>query len=87
VAAFATAWVRLEEVSRADAPARLVDEVRIDPRSEFSLRCVTVDPRARYVVRAQVLAPTGVVLLRSVQSYPVLTWGAPSSVSIAVSWV
>ena len=91
----ATVTVRLEDVSRADAPARLVAEemllgVSHQPGSRagpiVELRAPTVDDRASYAVRAHVdVDQDGQVSLGdyvSVENYPVLTFGYPDRVTV-----
>ena len=86
-----TVRVRLEDVSRADAPARVVAEAvvreaRLAAPVPFALRAPAVDERARYVVRAHVdVDGDGAVGLGdyvSTQSTPVLTHGAPRRVEV-----
>ena len=93
----ATLYVRLEDVSEADAPAKVVSEyvrrgVTVNPETAetvtFTLTGEAPDPTASYSVRAhldvdgdgQVSAGDFI----STQSYPVLTSGHPSRVSVLV---
>jgi uncharacterized lipoprotein YbaY len=93
----ATVKVLVEDVSQADAPAKVVAEQRLEgvelaggkalhltvPVSEQR-----VEPRARYNVRVQIKRGEGEWLdagdLVSTQSHPVLTWGAPTQVTVPV---
>ena len=96
----ATIYVRLENVSDADAGSKVVGayvqrEVTFDPETardlSFSIAGDPPDPRASYVVRVHVdLDGDGEVTrgdLISVQSYPVITFGHPTEVSITVRQV
>ncbi len=93
----ATMHVRLEDVSVADAPARVVAEdtrrdVSFDPQSEeslkFAIEGAEPDLKASYSVRAHIdLDGDGQVSrgdFISMQSYPVLTFGYPRQVSVLV---
>ncbi len=92
----ATAYVRLEDVSVADAPARVVAQSVISnlakPRAgegiPFTLPAGRINPRASYNVRVLVDVDgdgqTTAGDYVSVQSYPVLTFGYPPEVSITV---
>ena len=89
----ATLHVVLEEVSRADAPAREVGRVDLagDALSAaapigFTLAVPKLDPNARYEVRAH-LDRSGSRTFSAgdqitTQSYPVLTRGFPSEVQM-----
>jgi uncharacterized lipoprotein YbaY len=96
----ATLYVRLEEVTTADAAARIVSEevrrdVALDPgadeRLTSSLTGGAPNPRASYSVRAHVdIDGDGQVSAGdfiSTQSYPVLTSGHPDQVSVLVQRV
>jgi hypothetical protein len=96
----ATVYVRLEDVSFADAPARvLAEEVRrdvvCDPRKgggiRFSLSSTQIDPHVHYAVRAHVdLDGDGSISVGdyiNMQSCPVLTFGHPAHVKIPVQRV
>jgi len=93
----ATIRVVLEDVSRADAPAREVARLEIpshshapgDPPLDFSLEAPSpLDPHARYEVRVHVdLGRRGQKKAGdqiTMQSYPVATQGYPSTVSVDV---
>ena len=93
----ATAYVRLEDVTAADAPAVVVAEevlrdVAFDPEADdnvtFVLEGGAPDPRASYSVRVHVdLDGDGEVSrgdFISTESYPVLTYGYPDRVSVTV---
>ena len=89
----ATLHVILEEVSRADAPAREVGRVDLAGGSlssraplEFVLVAPTLDPKARYEVRAHLdrrgssaFSPGDQITM---ESHPVLTHGFPSEVQL-----
>jgi putative lipoprotein len=84
--------VTLEDVSRADAPAIVVAEQTIDvvdgadPPFPFVLRVDNQRIRGgkTYVVRAEVRDAGGELRAVTVESYPVLTRGAPRAVDVAV---
>jgi len=91
----ATAYVRLEDVSRADAPSDVVAEqvirqVKYQPgqtgRLAFDLRGSTHHEHARYIVSAHVDVDGDGQVSRgdyvTMQSYPVLTQGYPRLVSV-----
>ncbi len=93
----ATMYVRLEDVSVADAPARVVAEdtrrgVSFDPRAgeslKFAIEGAEPDPKASYSVRAHIDIDGDGQVSRgdfiSMQSYPVLTFGYPRQVSVLV---
>lgn len=78
--------VRLEDTSRADAPAILLGEQVIEPMGRqvpfpFSIAYdpATIDPRGRYTVRARIESAAGDLLWTSTQAYPVITGGSPTS--------
>ncbi|SRR6266498_1162179 len=86
----ATVKLRLEDVSRQDAPAKLITEVTIQSAGKqvpipFQLTYdpVQIDKTHRYVVRARILA-RGEVLFSSTAAYPVITNGSPNDVTIIV---
>lgn len=91
----ATAYVRLEEVSRADAPSRVVAEqvthhVSYKPgqpgKLVFNLRGLVLDEHARYTVSAHLDVDGDGQISRgdyiSMESFPVLTQGYPSVVIV-----
>lgn len=91
----ATAYVRLEEVSRADAPSHIVAEQVIRPvsyqaglagRLTFELRVKNLDERARYIVSVHLDVDGDGQVSRgdyiTMESYPVLTQGYPHLVSV-----
>jgi uncharacterized lipoprotein YbaY len=88
----ATVLVRIEEVSRADAPSRVVAEGRcvVDrgSRTQLLLHRPAIDHRAHYSVRVHVDidgdGEPGVGDYVSSQSHPVLTYGAPTEVDVLV---
>jgi uncharacterized lipoprotein YbaY len=93
----ATVHVRLEDTSRADAPARIVAEQVLEDvshtagaetRLPFALEATSVDEKSRYTVRAHVDVDGDGKVSRgdflSMESYPVLTFGFPNNVSVQV---
>jgi uncharacterized lipoprotein YbaY len=96
----ATIYVRLEDVSRVDAPARVAAEtVLLNARAggqasnelEFTIDAAPLDPRSRYVVRVHVDidgdGQVGVGDYVSTVSYPVLVGGDTTMLSIRVKRV
>ena len=80
--------VRLQDTSRADAPARVVSERRISlqnsqPPIRFSLPVEPsrIDPRARYTVSARVES-NGQLIFINDTAHPVLTQGGASRVDM-----
>lgn len=78
--------VRLEDTSRADAPAILLGEQEIEPMGRqvpfpFTVAYdpAAIDPRGRYSVRARIESASGDLLWTSTQAYPVITGGNPTS--------
>jgi uncharacterized lipoprotein YbaY len=93
----ATAYIRLEDVSRADAPARIAAEQAIRQisyrpgqpgRIGFELDGISPDERSRYVVSVHLDVDGDGQVSRgdyiSVESYPVLTQGYPRVVSVSL---
>lgn len=94
----ATVYVRLEDVSRVDAVARIVAEQVIGEVSHVPARAASVpfalsaaeavDERATYVVRVHVDADRDRRVGRgdfvSTESHPVLTFGRPAWASVRV---
>ena len=93
----ATVYVRLEDVSRADAPARIVAEQILHDiahtagtatQLQFALEGAVPDERARYAVRVHVDVDGDGQVSRgdflSMESYPVLTYGDPNNVTVRV---
>lgn len=93
----ATVYVRLEDVSRADAPARIVAEQMIQDFSHaagtvsplpFALQGFAPDERSRYSVRVHVDVDGDGQVSRgdflSMENYPVLTFGYPNHVTVQV---
>lgn len=76
-------FIRLQDVSRMDAPAVLLAERRIEAGDnrqapfvfDFGIEPERIDPRARYVVSARI-ERDGRLLYVSDTAYPVLTQGA-----------
>jgi len=96
----ATVYVRLEEVSRADAPAivmaeTVLPEVRIGGQApsqlEFTIEFPSLDPRGRYVVRVHVDVDAdgqvGVGDYVSTASHPVLVGDGATTLSVPVKRV
>lgn len=85
--------VRIEDVSRADAPALLLAEIR-EPFGErqvpipFSLQVpsASIDPRFSYVVRASITV-NGEMRFATTRSHPVLTRGATNKVDLLLEAV
>ena len=78
----AVVTVRVEDVSRADAPAMVVAEQTIRDTEAPVVFALPYDPRAvdvrhRYVVRATVRDAVGALLFTSTTATPVFTDGAP----------
>jgi heat shock protein HslJ len=76
--------VRLEDVSRADAPALLLDEQsfptggrQVPLPFELSYDPSDIHPRNRYALRAEIRSADGRLLFATRQSHPVLTRDAP----------
>jgi uncharacterized lipoprotein YbaY len=94
VSAPATVHVRLEDVSRADAPSTLVAELTLPLTASlpagaalpFAIIAPHIDERASYTVRVHVdVSGTGDVTvgdLLSTTAYPVLTTGGPDDVTV-----
>jgi uncharacterized lipoprotein YbaY len=96
----ATVTIRLEDVSRADAPAQIVAEQILPDVSHtagsptqlpFAIEGTIPDERARYAVRVHVdvdgdgqLGPGDYM---NMESYPVLTYGNPNRVTVRVQEV
>jgi len=83
--------VRLEDVSRADAPASVVAEqtIRTEGRQvpvPFVLEYAPgrIEAGHRYVVRAEIRDGAGELRWTTTEAHPVLTDGAPSEVEILV---
>jgi len=77
--------VRLEDVSRADAPARLLGDAFVAVRESIARLPFDVaydpddvDPRLQYAVRAVVEDAEGRVLFRTTRVYPVITRDHPT---------
>jgi putative lipoprotein len=81
--------VRVEDVSRADAPAVvLVEETQSLAGREppygvsIDIQNSRIDPAANYAVRAEIRDLDGVLIYTSDIRYPVLTRGAPNRADI-----
>jgi uncharacterized lipoprotein YbaY len=96
----ATLYVRLENITSVDVASKVVAEyvkrnVALDPKISSDVIFAIVgnlpDPRASYAVRAHIdIDGDGEVSqgdFISMQSYPVITFGHPSEVSILVRQV
>lgn len=92
-----TVRVRLLDVSRADAPARIVAEEEIPSvshapgateRVPFRLRASSLNERAHYIVAAHIdvqgTGETQVGDFITMESYPVATFGRPDRVVVRV---
>ena len=79
----ATVRVRIEEVSLADAPARVVAEQTFVPVRQVPLPFAlaydpaTIDVRRRYAVRAEIRDRTGRLMWTTTTRTPVFTQGGP----------
>ena len=90
----ASVRVRLEDVTRLDGPARLVAE-RVVPVTlegiRVELETGVINQRAHYAVRVHVDVDGDGRVTRgdfvSTRSYPVLTFGNPSSATVVVNRV
>lgn len=90
----ATIYIRLEDVSRADAASTLITEEVLQDvsllgdRLKFNLYGEISDAKADYNVQVHVdIDGDGQVSQGdyiTMESYPVLTWGHPSQVSVRV---
>lgn len=80
----AKVWVRLEDVSRADAPAELIAAQLIEPKTQvpipFSLIYdpASILPNHRYAVRAEIRSSDDALLWTTTEQYGVLGEGQPS---------
>lgn len=81
--------VRVEDVSLADAPARVLAEVRQPlegrgPPYAVSLDVPTaaIDPRHAYAARAEIRDPSGALRFTTDTRHAVLTQGAPNQADI-----
>ncbi len=86
----ASLQVGLEDVTRQDAPARVVSEMKFPVSGKqvplpFQLPYsqADIDPSHRYSVRAAILVGD-TVKFRSTNAYPVITGGAPADVAIMI---
>lgn len=79
----ATVRVRIEDVSLADAPARVVSEQTIRPTTQVPIPFAlaydagTIDVRHRYAVRAEIRDAAGVLRWTTTTHTPVFTQGGP----------
>lgn len=83
--------VRLEDVSLADAPARVVAEAAqdLDGRGppyvvNLSVRKADIDPRHTYAVRAEIHDPAGALRFTTDTRHAVLTHGAGAGANIVL---
>lgn len=95
----ATLRVKLEEVSRADAPAREISQLVIsncshslgEPPVDFVLSADPIEPSGRYEVRVHLdLDGSGEYAAGdqiTTQSYPVLTQGYPDTIQIRLQQI
>lgn len=86
--------VRLEDVSLADAPARVMDESRETVggrgppyRATLSVAASAVDPRHDYAVRAEIRDADGRLRFTTDTRHAVLTHGAGDTASITLVMV
>jgi uncharacterized lipoprotein YbaY/heat shock protein HslJ len=78
--------VRLEDTSRADAPATVIGEQVIDPMGRqvpipfaVSYNPAQINQSGRYTLRARIEDAAGSLLWTNTQAYPVITGGNPTS--------
>ena len=83
--------VRIEDVSLADAPARVLAEAAedLDGRGPpyavaLSVRQADIDPRHTYAVRAEIRDPAGALRFTTDTRHAVLTQGAGSRADIVL---
>lgn len=83
--------VKVEDVSRADAPARVLAEVSqpLDGRGPpyavtLSVPNDRIDSRMEYAARAEIRDPSGALRFTTDTRHSVLTRGAPNSVEIVM---
>src|SRR4029450_1532387 len=96
----ATMYVRLERITAADIASEVVADyverdVAFDPKTfsvlSFAIACNLPDPRDSYAVRGHIDVDGDGEVSKgdfvSMQSYPVITFGHPTEVSILVRQV
>lgn len=83
--------VKVEDVSRADAPARIIAEVsqplegRAPPYNvALSVPNDRIDSRMEYAARAEIHDPSGALRFTTDTRHSVLTRGAPNNVEIVM---
>ena len=83
--------VRVEDVSRADAPAEVLAEHRevLDGRAPpyqatLGFPRSQIDPRHTYAVRAEIRDPSGALRFTTDTRHAVLTHGAPATADIVM---
>lgn len=82
--------VRLEDVSRADAPARVMAEAAETLNGgppynvTLTVRNGDIDPRHTYAVRAEIRDPAGALRFTTDRRHSVLTQGAPNRADIVL---
>ncbi|WEK39187.1 MAG: YbaY family lipoprotein [Candidatus Brevundimonas colombiensis] len=85
--------VRVEDVSLADAPAKVLAETRETltggPPYSVTLGFPTsqIDPRHTYAVRAEIRDPSGALVFTTDTRHSILTHGAPTSAEIVLKSV
>jgi putative lipoprotein len=86
--------IRIEDVSLADAPARVMAETSYDLGEEgppyshrFGFQRSQIDPRHSYAARAEIRDPSGALRFVTDTHYPVLSRGAPDQVEIILRGV
>ncbi len=86
-----TLTVRIEDVSRADAPSRVIAEARqpLDGRAPpyavtLSVPNDRIDSRMEYAARAEIRDPSGALRFTTDTRHSVLTRGAPNSADIVM---
>lgn len=82
--------VRVEDVSLADAPARVLAEAN-EPlaggppyRVTLAFSTAEIDPRHTYAVRADIRDASGALVFVTDTRHPVITQGAPTSAEIVL---
>lgn len=85
--------VRVEDVSLADAPARVLAEAN-EPiaggppyRLTLAFSSAEIDPRHTYAVRADIRDPSGALVFVTDTRHAILTNGAPTSAEIVMKSV
>ncbi len=89
----AVVTIRLEDVSRADAQAETIAEIRLTGIASFPFPFALpydlerINPQMSCAVRVQVHDASGALLYTNTSAYPVLTRGSPLNVDVLVESV